>query len=56
MNMVLILLGAVLFVVCLGVIERLWSRKEHERMARKWEERRKSFGVGPAEAKESQIR
>ena len=39
MNMVLILLGAVLFLACLGVIERLWNRKEHERIAQKWEER-----------------
>ena len=39
MTLFLVALAAVIFVVCLAVIVRLWHRHDLERTAQKWEER-----------------
>jgi hypothetical protein len=39
MTLLIVLLGALLFVACLVAVGRLWKRKEQKRTARQWDDR-----------------
>ena len=39
MTLLIVSLAGLVFVVCLGIVGRLWRRQEQVRVARQWDER-----------------
>jgi hypothetical protein len=56
MNVVLLILAAIAFIVCLVLIDRLAKRFERVKTARQWEERERLLDRRPRVATASEVR
>jgi hypothetical protein len=56
MNVVLLILAAIAFIVCLVLIDRLAKRFERVTTARQWEERERLLDRRPRAATASEVR